>query len=80
MRYPQDISVKCPKHQFGVTFITLERPKRMALSIGVPLGITSLSCYIKLPPATEEGIMPYGLFVALACFTYFDSDEDRTRL
>lgn len=72
--------MRCPKHQFGVTFITLERAKRMALSVGVPLGITSLSCYIKLPPATEEGIMPYGLFVAPACFTYCDSDEDRTRL
>lgn len=36
--------------------------------------------HIKLPHATEKGIrlLPYGLFVAPACFTYFDSDEDRT--
>lgn len=53
----------------------------LCVSIGQPLGITSLSyLYVKLPHATEKGIrpVPYGLFVAPACFTSSDSDEDRT--
>lgn len=78
-RYPHDIF----ETQIWSDFYQFWQSWENGCICRVPLGITSLSyLYIKLPHATEKGIrlLPYGLFVVPACFTYFDSDKDRTWL